>query len=269
MDHCIIMEKQNLLHESPTFKLANSSLCCKYIDDVIMLASKNEFKAIEWDLNYIPPMLSIPRQQSIKEKINKTAIEVRYHLPYSYIEIAHNNDDIRMMSICTLQQYINFIAELDGYYAILHIGYNEGSSFDIALNSLNSLSNYCKNLGIQLCIENLIHGLTTDACFLNELLSIPNIAFCLDTGHADVITRKNKKILNVINDNVNKICHAHFYKTEDSNYNHIPFLSIDEVGQSQIVSLLLSSKCTWLTMELEQHDYQERQMQILKKYLRF
>lgn len=263
------MGKQSLLQENPTIKLANSSLCCKYIDDVIMLASENEFKAIEWDLNYIPPTLNTYRQHAIKERINQTAIEVRYHLPYSYIEIAHINDNIREMSILTLQQYINFIAELDGHYAILHIGYNEGSHFDIAVNSLNSLSDYSKNLGVQLCLENLIQGLTTDSCFLNELLSIPNVAFCLDTGHADVIIRKNKKMLNVINDNIHKICHAHFYKTENDNYNHMPFLSVNEVEQSQIVSLLLRSKCPWFTMELDQHKDQNQQMIILKKHLKF
>lgn len=234
-----------------------------------MLANKNEFKAIEWDLNYIPPTLNTHRQHDIKEKISQTSVEVRYHLPYSYIEIAHSNNNIRMMSILTLQQYINFIAELDGHYAILHIGYNEGSCSDIALNSLSSLSDYSKNLGVQLCVENLIHGLTTDTCFFNELLSIPNVAFCLDTGHADVAIRKNPKIINVINDNIRKICHAHFYKTEDDNYNHIPFFSVDEVEQSQIVSLLLRSRCLWFTMELEQQKNQNWQMRILKKYLRF
>lgn len=261
------MERQSLLQKKQTFKLANSSLCCKYIDDVITLASQNEFSAIEWDLNFIPPTLSKHRQYIISEMIEQTAIEVRYHLPYSYIEIAHQDDDIRTMSMFTLQQYINFIAQLNGHYAILHIGYNEESQASIALDSLNSLAGYSERLGVQLCVENLIKGLTTDECFLNDALSVPNVAFCLDTGHADVIIKKNNKFFYGLDANISKIYHAHCYKTEDNYYNHLPFSSIDEVEKSQVFLLLLKSECSWLTMELDQQNDQNLQMRILKNYL--
>lgn len=263
------MGRQNLLQKNRIFKLANSSLCCKYIDDIIMLASQNKFNAIEWDLNYIPPTLDKQRQYYISEKIKYMTIEVRYHLPYSYIEIAHQNDDIRMMSMFTMQQYIKFIAQLKGHYAILHIGYNEGSQEDIALDSLDKLANYSEQMGVQLCIENLVKGLTTDNRFFGTALSIPNVAFCLDTGHADVIVSKDKKFFNVLNANINKICHAHCYKTEDDFYNHISFSNMNEVKKSQIFSLLLKSQCSWLTMELECQEEQNQQMGILNKYLNY
>lgn len=267
MDRCIITGRQNLLQKNPKYKLANSSLCCKYIDDVLMLASQNNFNAIEWDLNYIPPTLSRYRQHTIGETIKQKSIEVRYHLPYSYIEIAHQDDDIRMMSMFTLRQYINFIAQLNGHFAVLHVGYNEGSRANIALDSLKSLADYGERLGVQLCVENLIKGLTTDAHFLGDALEISNVAFCLDTGHADVITSKDSDFFNILYANVGKIYHAHCYKTEDNYYNHIPFSSLDEVKQSRVFSLLLQSECSWLTMELDRQEDQDWQIQILQTYL--
>lgn len=266
MDHYIITGRQNLLQKNQLLRLANSSLCCKYIDDVIALARQNEFNAVEWDLNFIPPTLSKYREYAIGEKIKQAGIEVRYHLPYSYIEIAHQDEDIRMMSMYTLQQYIKFITRLNGHYAILHIGYNEGSESNIALDSLNSLADYSAQLGVQLCVENLIKGLTTDACFLGDVLSVPNVSFCLDIGHANVIASKDKSFFNVLRANVSKICHAHCYKTED-NYNHIPFFTMEEIEQSQLFSLLLESECSWFTMELGQQDDQNRQIQLLQAYL--
>lgn len=267
MDHRIIMEKQSLLQKSPVYKLANSSLCCKYIDDIIDLAKQNRFRAIEWDLNYIPPTLNKNRQQIMGEKIKRASIEVRYHLPYSYIEIAHEDNEIRKMSILTLRQYINFIARLNGHFAILHIGYNEGSNARIALDSLISLADYAECLGVRLCIENLIKGLTTDADFLCDVFAVSNVALCLDTGHADVVINKNKNFYDVLYANVDKVYHVHCYKTEDDYYNHIPFSDIDELKQSQIFSLVSQSQCHWLTMELERQEDQNDQMQILQAYL--
>lgn len=262
------MGKQNLLQENLIIKLANSSLCCKYIDDVIKLATLNEFNAIEWDLNFIPPTLDKQRQYTISEKIKQTSIEVRYHLPYSYNEIAHQDDGIRTMSMLIFKQYINFIAQLNGRYAILHIGYNEGSQANIALESLSYLAEYSKKLNVTLCVENLIKGLTTDLHFLNDVLSIPNVSFCLDIGHADVTFGKDEDFYIFMNSNISKICHVHSYKTENKCYNHIPFSNMDEIKESQIISLLLKSPCFWFTMELERQEDQNKQIQLFKKWFK-
>lgn len=261
------MERQNSLHKNQLYKLANSSLCCKYIDDVTMLGRLNDSNSIEWDLNFIPPTLSRYRQKIIRETIAQTPIEVRYHLPYSFIEIAHPDNDIRMMSMLALQEYIKFIAQLDGHLAVLHIGYNEGSQASIALDSLSYLAHFAEQFEVQLCVENLVQGLTCDESFLAKALSVPNVAFCLDIGHADVVMRKNESFTDFLRANIDKVSHAHCYKTEDINYNHIPFSSLDEIKQSQVFSLLLQSKCSWLTMELERLEEQNRQAQLLRAYL--
>ena len=68
--------------------LAFSSLCGKYIDDIFALARKSPYQAIEWDMNFIPPTLSEYRLNQIKQVIYTHGLKVRYHLPYSYIEMA-------------------------------------------------------------------------------------------------------------------------------------------------------------------------------------
>lgn len=102
--------------------VAYSSLCCKYIDDILLLVSSNNFGSVEWDLNFIPPILSQKRFDYIRNYIVDNKIELRFHLPYSYIEIAHNEKEFQTYSISVIKEYLKFIAKLGSHYAIIHVG---------------------------------------------------------------------------------------------------------------------------------------------------
>lgn len=239
--------------------IAYSSLCCRYIDDILERALKNPYRAIEWDLNFIPPILSGLRLSSIIDIISNCHIKIRYHLPYSFIEISHEDKKIKNFSVLTIKNYLNFISKLNGEYAILHVGYNDGSNTEVAYSAIAEVAKYAKGLGINICIENLIKGLTTDVNFLMNALEIDNVYFCLDTGHADVVSRTDKYYMEKIFCIMNFCKHAHIYKTEDNYQNHIPFSDVLEIEKSIILENLFSSDCNWYTMELDSIENQIKQ----------
>lgn len=245
---------------------AFSSLCGRYIDDIIDLAKKNPYKAVEWDMNFIPPTLNSFRLNQLALQISDYGLNIRYHLPYSYTEIAHKDDTIREFSLITIKRYLDYIHLISGNniaYAVLHVGYDD-SIEKHAIENLKDLASYAKNLNIVLCIENLIKGLTTDVDFVLKALEIDNIKLCFDTGHANVVINQqgNAAFIHNLNYLLEKCVHSHLYLTEDKHYNHVPFVSSAEIQQSKAIKTVLESKCNWFTMELDVFDDQLCQMQL-------
>lgn len=248
-------------------KIAFSSLSCKYIDEIFLLAKDNSFKAIEWDMNFIPPTLSQRRLEYIQGYIRDENIHICAHLPYSYIEIAHDDFEFQKYSISVIKEYLKFVSKLESNHAIIHVGTCESSTSSIALRNLEVLSEFASELGIKLCLENLIYGLTSDSNFLCEALKIDNLFFCLDTGHCNVVSKHNTTYIQSIKTIMNKCVHSHVYKTEDECYNHIPFNSITEIKNSNIMNMLLQSGCNWFTMELDSAEAQLNQESMLERII--
>lgn len=248
-------------------KLAYSSLCCRYIDDILSLAVSSKDKAIEWDMNFIPPTLSKARNESILSCIQKNHLDIRYHLPYSFWEIAHIDPIIRAYSISSIKQYLEYICRLHGRYAILHIGYDDNSDEKSALQSLQEIARYAKTLDIHVCMENLTKGLTTSIGFIKRALETDNVYICIDTGHAQVVSSLQKGYCSALCEVIEKCVHAHVYFTEDQNYNHIAFDNILQIETSSILSALHFSNCDWYTMELDKKIEQEKQMNMLHGYI--
>lgn len=245
--------------------IAYSSWCCKYIDDILELALSNPCRAVEWDMNFIPPTLDDMRIEYIKKYISKHQIQIRYHLPYSYVEIAHFNCDIQNYSISVLKQYLKFIHKLGGHYAVLHVGYNQNSNVSVALKNLKEIASYAQQLDICICIENLISGLTIDSNFIVKALSINNVYLCLDTGHADIAGKVNSNYLTTLSGLLYKCKHSHVYLTE-VNYNHIAIQSINDIKSIRLLDDLMEY-CTWYTMELETLQDQKKQEKLMKQII--
>ena len=245
--------------------IANSSLCAKYPDEVISIAQNNIDKAIEWDLNYIPPTLSSVRKEGLANCIIENGLKIRYHLPYSFVEIGHNDTNIRDFSLLVMRQYLDFIHSLQGAFAVIHIGYFENCTLQDCLTNLQKTADYAKQLGITLCVENLLQGITTNIEYLFELLNVDNVCLCLDTGHANVVNQSNNNYIPLLLSVLDKVKHSHIYFSEDSNFNHIPF-DKETLDNSEIMIALAESSCDWFSMELDNFEEQEKQKSILKPF---
>jgi len=243
-----------------------SSLCGKYLDDIVEIPTSTGFSAIEWDLNYIPPTLNVSRIQSLKNSLSVNGIDVRYHLPYSYIEIGHANSGIRNYSMSTVTYFLDFIKLIGGTVAIIHVGYCENSSFHETHRNLKKIADYAQTLGISVCVENLVKGLTTSITNLKAFTEIDNVYLCLDTGHAQVVESKSTGFCDKLRTMIETVLHSHVYYSEDSKYNHIAF-DDNTFASSKLFNALVKSSCPWFTMELDTKTEQLCQAKKMEAYL--
>ncbi len=245
-------------------RLALFSAPCKYIDDALALIKRDKF--LEWDLNTLPFSLSLKRMAYVRDFINDHG-DVRFHLPYGFWDLGVNNPIIATDSYnyyCRLFEMINY---LEKSVAVMHIGSATGSDEESSIKGLTKLADQAKKFHIKLCIENLIHGLSKDMSFIKQCLEIEGLYFCLDTGHAELLRRKNgDKIFDDIYSLKAKIIHAHVYDIEDENMNHVPFTE-KTIKSNKWLPLLENTTCDWYTMELDLQRDQDEQKALLEKYL--
>ena len=246
-------------------KIANSSLCCKYIDDALSLIRTNRY--LEWDINFLPFSLNNKRMSYVRDVIKEYG-DVRFHLPYGFWDLGINDETVFSNSYRYYCRLFAAIESLDLSVAVLHIGAATGSDEETAIKGLKQLVPIAKQHGVKLCLETLIHGLSSDMDFIKRCMEIDGLYLCLDTGHVEVLRRqKGDCIYDAIASIKDKILHAHVYDYEDDNMNHVPFTS-ESIKTNVWLPLLLSTDCKWFTMELDFQEDQDRQKMMVEEYLR-
>ncbi len=245
-------------------KISNSTWCCKNIDDALALVQSNGY--IEWDVNTLPFSLNLRRMTYVRDFIKDNG-EVRFHLPHAFWDIGVGDKSILENSFgyyCRLFKMMEF---LNTQYAVVHIGAATESDEDIALENLFKLARCANDNGVKLCVENLIHGLSSNMSFLKKCLEIPYINMCLDTGHAECVYReKGEEVFQWIFSFRDKILHAHVYHYEDEHMNHIPFTE-ETIKGYKWLEILRDSPCEWYTMELDLQKEQEEQKYLIKNFM--
>lgn len=245
-------------------RLALFSAPCKYIDDVLALVKRDRF--VEWDLNTLPFSLSTKRMAYVRDFIKEHG-EVRFHLPYGFWDLGVKDETIFRDSYNYYCRLFSAIESLEASIAVIHIGSAAGSDEETSLNGLTKLVAEAKKHNVKLCIENLIHGLSSDMLFIKRCMQIDGLYLCLDTGHAEALRRQyGEQIYKDILSIKDKILHAHVYDFEDDNMNHVPF-TIDTVKTNVWLPLLATTTCDWYTMELDFQNDQDNQKALLTEYL--
>ena len=246
-------------------KIAHSTWCCNNIDDALAIIKKEKY--LEWDLDTLPFSLNQRRMSYVRDFIRDNG-EVRFHLPHSFWDIGINDKSIWSSSLEYYGRLFDTISFLNAHYAVIHLGAFDGYNEDIALENLAYIAQRANDCDINLCVENLIHGLTSDMSFVKKCLTVPHVNMCLDTGHAEVLRRKNGDVvLENIASVKNKIVHAHIYDYENDSLNHIPFTQ-QSITTNVWLPLLQTTGCSWYTMEVDFRDEQDGQKKLVEQYLR-
>jgi len=228
--------------------LAVSSWVCKYPDDIKTIATNTEFKAIEWDLNYIPVSLSHTRRIQLRNDFEQLGILLRYHLPYSTCDIGSLDSRIRKISEKYLSLNLELIHELGADHAVLHFAaYNDEKV--PPLDSLKRIAEIALKLDIVLMLENLTVGPTSNPVTLKQIALDSGVKVAFDVGHAIA----GKGLLNLLDTIAPIVSHVHFYGYEDQCRNHLPFNhDEDAIATAKIIQKTCNAK--WWTIEMDSLD---------------
>ena len=222
-----------------------SSWCCRYPDDLVRMARRANFRAVEWDLNYIPFPLSQARCRHLQDTFTRSKVYLRYHLPYSTCDVGSSIESVRERSLAYLQLNIELLARLNAGYGVLHFC-QEDIKGPPPLSELCELVQVAQDWGITIGLENLMAGPTSDPATLEQIALDCGAEVALDVGHA-LSTGTFAEYL----DNLGPlVSHVHFYGSEDEHKNHLPFSCSDEAVS---VAQTIQSHCDalWWTCELD------------------
>ena len=121
------------------------------------------------------------------------------HLPYSKLNLAALDQELRQKSIQTIQDAMDTGSQYKIPYMVMHTCGTESSEFQQVgsyrnmIDSIGTLADYAANKGITLCIENAalhqpkrrVYGIFANEWFqIQKDVAHPNVLLTLDTSHA-------------------------------------------------------------------------------------
>lgn len=214
-------------------------------------ALKEGFSSIDWSLD-----LNTSEEDFFSFMEELSDFEVRFHARFEGVDLAYK--DFRA-NICleTYQQYIDMISRCGSTCLTIHLGLgghlHDELSLDRACHNLCQLNNYALSKGVNLCLENLAKGWTSDPDTFKEIIKKTGVNITFDIGHARTATSPLKNPFKSCREYVEgceeKMLNAHVYDYEAPEKGHIcPERDLRELEPR--LNLLLLAQCEYWVIEL-------------------
>jgi len=153
------------------------------------------------------------------------------HLP-SFLSTADLSDRVRQASLDEMLDSLEIAAALNPLKVVVHPSYVMGlGAFVVdqvrrhALDSLATLVKRADELGQCLCLENMFprtNSLVEPEDFVQIMERFPTLKMTLDTGHANIGSKREKRCLAFIRRFPDRIDHIHVSDNFGKDDNHLP-----------------------------------------------
>jgi len=153
------------------------------------------------------------------------------HLP-SFLSTADLSDRVRKASLDEMLDSLEIATALNPLKVVVHPSYVMGlGAFVVdqvrrhALDSLSTLVKRADELGLCLCLENMFprtNSLVEPEDFAQIMETFPTLKITLDTGHANIGSKREKRCLAFIRRFPDRIDHIHVSDNFGKDDNHLP-----------------------------------------------
>jgi len=176
---------------------------------------------------------SVIRKQKrrLQGALNDHGMKLVCHMP-TFVSTADLTSSLREASVRETLDSLELAAELQALKVVLHPSLIFGLGVFVihearkyAMESLSSIVERAENLGMPVCLENLFpqsHSLVNPEDFVEVFKKFPNLKMTLDTGHANISGKGNKRILDFIRRFGDRIGHIHASDNFGKEDNHLP-----------------------------------------------
>lgn len=241
-----------------------------YGEDAARLADfarKLDFKGVEWSVDPYATDIDLLKQIDLLHDF-----EVRFHMRWPGIEFAYA-DNRSEAAMDLYRRKLELIAVLGGRYATIHLGLKRIDCRDLdwrkAIENLASLVAFGDELGVTVCLENIIAGWTGKPELFEQIIRQTGAGVTLDIGHAHVcqMNQPEENIYEQLTQpNRENIFGAHIYHTEISGVGHIVPENVLQIRKR--LSLLNSlPNCKWWLIELSKPNEILRTRRICRDFL--
>lgn len=173
----------------------------------------------------------LKQKQKILGALDRYGMKLVCHLP-TFVSTADLTARLREASLRETLEALEVAAALQPLKVVLHPSMIVGLSVlvihqakEYAMESLSVIVEKAEALGIELCIENLFpqsHSLVEPEDFIEVFDKFPHVKMTLDTGHANIADKDNRRTLNFLRRFGNRIGHVHASDNFGKEDNHLP-----------------------------------------------
>ena len=209
-------------------------------EELLEYAYKNDLKNIEINLskkNLTLEMFTPERIQSLHSLSKSYKISLSFHVPH-YINIAEIVKPIKYNDTNYLLKCIHIASELDATHITLHIGkfywfpvkvWMRKKALNRFVESIKKALLICEDKNIIIALENvvplpngsdyyLLGDNIEDFKFIFSNIDSKHLAFCLDTGHANMA----EGVLEYLDNFSYKLSCIHYHDNNGFNDSHLP-----------------------------------------------
>jgi len=249
---------------------------CNFIDDTAALrefALENNFDGIDWSFS-LEDLPETPAAASSWVKSMKTLspLEIRYHCPFSRVDIGHENPFEQERAAEVFARAIRLIAKAGGGYLTIHVGLGHDTtrtlSWDRTLNTLGKLVRYAEKHNVRLCLENLAWGWTAKPNLFEKLIRLSGALVTFDIGHAracEAVRSQAYACEDFVSTHAERLANAHVYHDELEGSGHVPPESESDINER--LDILMEFGCRWWTLEIREEKGLMQTRQIVDRYL--
>ena len=195
-------------------------------------------------------------------------IPVRYHGFFPRYEFGHCDSNIAERAMQVHLAALEAIQGRGEQVITFHVGLNRNIRVEPGrvVENLSKLVEYARNLGITLCLENLRRGLTSHPETVAECARKSGSMLTLDVGHMTSnqhVQSGELSISTFIEIVADRLAEVHMYERESDRH----YAPEDMTILGPIVDQLLTTRCTWWTIELDDCAEALRTRALLLDYL--
>ena len=173
----------------------------------------------------------LAQKRTIMAALGDNGMDLVCHLP-TFVYTADLTESIREASRLEMVNSLEAAAELGAVKAVVHPGLISGlgthvmeTARALAMESLVAISARAESLGIHLCLENMFpryRSFTEPEAFADIFERLPGLGLTLDTGHANIGSNGNRRLLAFVKALGSRIGHVHLSDNFATSDDHLP-----------------------------------------------
>jgi sugar phosphate isomerase/epimerase len=198
----------------------------------------DDFAALGFD--YLELTMDAPRahysniqsqMDDIRKRLRRHGMGLVCHMP-TFVYTADLTASIREASLAEVIHSLETAADLEAMKIVLHPSIISGlgglvkeEAVAHALESLSTIYHSARQLGLTLCFENMFPRLAymVEPREFAEIFNLfPDMRLTLDTGHAFIDARREKRIIDFIRHLPDRIAHLHISDNRGKRDDHLP-----------------------------------------------
>jgi sugar phosphate isomerase/epimerase len=170
-------------------------------------------------------------KEAILKALDNHSMQIVCHLP-TFVSIADLTESIREASLTEMFKSLEVAAELNALKVVLHPGHIGGlgifvmeTALQFGRESLTAIIAKADRLGLCICLENMFPRFKTyfePEHFGGIIEQFADLKLTLDTGHANIDSQDNRKILDFIRHFSHRIGHVHLSDNLGKRDDHLP-----------------------------------------------